>query len=55
MGAWLDKHHATSDGLWLKIVKKGSGVETVSYVEALDMALCHGWIDGQKAKFDDHY
>src|SRR5918999_6404208 len=53
--AWLDEHHATSDGLRLKIAKKGSGIETVSYAEALDVALCYGWIDGQKASCDDHY
>jgi uncharacterized protein YdeI (YjbR/CyaY-like superfamily) len=52
---WLEEQHATSDGLWLKIAKKGSGVDTVSYVEALEVALCYGWIDGQKASFDDHY
>jgi uncharacterized protein YdeI (YjbR/CyaY-like superfamily) len=40
--AWLDEHHATSDGVWLKIAKKGSGIETVSYAEALDAALCYG-------------
>ncbi len=54
-GAWLEEHHATSGGLWLKIAKKGSGIETVSYAEALDVALCYGWIDGQKASFDDRY
>jgi uncharacterized protein YdeI (YjbR/CyaY-like superfamily) len=54
-GAWLEEHHATSDGLWLKIAKKGSGLETVSYAEALEVALCYGWIDGQKAPFDDRY
>ena len=53
--AWLEENHATSDGLWLKIAKKGSGIETVSYAEALDVALCYGWIDGQKGKFDDRY
>lgn len=53
--AWLAEHHATSEGLWLKIAKKGSGVETVSYPEALDAALCYGWIDGQKGRFDDAY
>ena len=50
---WLGKHHATANGLWLKIAKKGSGIDTVSYAEALDVALCYGWIDGQKASFDD--
>ena len=53
--AWLEEHHATSDGLWLKIAKKGAGLETVSYAEALEAALCYGWIDGQKASFDDRY
>ena len=53
--AWLEEQHATSDGLWLKIAKKGSGFETVSYAEALEVALCYGWIDGQKASFDENY
>jgi uncharacterized protein YdeI (YjbR/CyaY-like superfamily) len=54
--AWLQEQHAaTSEGLWLKFAKKGSGLETVSYAEALEAALCYGWIDGQKASFDDHY
>ena len=53
--AWLAEHHAASTGLWLKIAKKGSGIETVSYAEALDVALCYGWIDGQKDSFDDDY
>ena len=52
---WLEENHATSDGLWLKIAKKGAGLETVSYAEALEAALCYGWIDGQKASFDDRY
>jgi uncharacterized protein YdeI (YjbR/CyaY-like superfamily) len=51
--AWLEEHHATSDELWLKISKKGSGIRSVSYPEALEVALCYGWIDGQKAGFDD--
>jgi uncharacterized protein YdeI (YjbR/CyaY-like superfamily) len=53
--AWLEEHHATSDGLWLKLAKKGSGLETVSFAEALDAALCYGWIDSQAKGFDDHY
>jgi uncharacterized protein YdeI (YjbR/CyaY-like superfamily) len=53
--AWLNEHHATSDGVWLKIAKKGSAIETVSYAEALDVALCYGWIDGQKASFDERH
>jgi uncharacterized protein YdeI (YjbR/CyaY-like superfamily) len=52
---WLSRRDMTSDGVWLKIAKKDSGIATVSYSEALDVALCHGWIDGQKKKFDDEY
>ena len=55
MGDLLEKHHATANGLWLKIAKKGSGIDTVSYAEALDVTLCYGWIDGQKASFDDRH
>jgi uncharacterized protein YdeI (YjbR/CyaY-like superfamily) len=51
--AWLEKHHADTRELWLKIHKKGSGRPTVSYAEALDVALCWGWIDGQKKSFDE--
>jgi uncharacterized protein YdeI (YjbR/CyaY-like superfamily) len=53
--AWLEEHHETSDGLWLKIAKKDSGIDSVSYSEALDVAICHGWIDSQKASFDDRF
>lgn len=49
---WLAEHHAASSGLWLAIAKQGSGIPTVSYSEALDVALCFGWIDGQKDKLD---
>ena len=52
---WLEARHSSSKGLWLKIAKKGSGAETVSYGEALDVALCYGWIDGQKDAFDDRW
>jgi len=50
--AWLELHHADSRGLWLRHAKKGSGLVSVSYAEALDMALCYGWIDGQKKSYD---
>ena len=53
--AWLAAHHADSPGLWLKIAKKGAAGRTISYSEALDVALCHGWIDGQKGRYDDDY
>jgi uncharacterized protein YdeI (YjbR/CyaY-like superfamily) len=52
---WLEEHHATSDGLWLKLAKRGSGLETVSLAEALDVALCYGWIDSQADSFDDQH
>jgi len=46
--AWLERNHDRSPGLWLQIAKKGANVASVSYPEALDVALCYGWIDGQK-------
>lgn len=52
--SWLAAHHATETELWLKIHKKGSGLPTVTYAEALDVALCWGWIDGLKKTFDAH-
>lgn len=52
--AWLIAN-AASKGLWLKIAKKDSGIATVTYDQALDVALCHGWIDGQKRGFDGDY
>ena len=52
---WLAEHHQTSPGLWLKIAKKGAATPTVGYAEAIDGALCFGWIDGQKGKLDDEY
>jgi uncharacterized protein YdeI (YjbR/CyaY-like superfamily) len=53
--AWLAEHHASSSGVWLKIAKKGSGIDSVSHPEALDVALRYGWIDGQRDGFDDDY
>jgi len=52
---WLARNHAKSPGVWLKIAKKGSGVETVSHADALEVALCQGWIDGLRHKHDDVY
>lgn len=52
---WVVKQPPDSAGVWLKIAKKDSGISTVTYQEALDVALCHGWIDGQKAGFDAEY
>lgn len=53
--AWLTEHHADSPGRWLKLRKKTPGVDALTYQQALEVALCHGWIDGQKAAFDDQY
>ena len=53
--SWLAQQHASSPGVWLKIAKKGSGATGVSYQEALEVALCYGWIDGQKGALDDEY
>ncbi len=49
---WLSDHHAASPGLWLRIAKAAAGVKSVTYAEALDVALCYGWIDGQKGAID---
>jgi uncharacterized protein YdeI (YjbR/CyaY-like superfamily) len=51
--AWLEEHHATAPEAWLRIAKKGSGLATLSIGEALDGALCFGWIDGQRRSGDD--
>lgn len=51
--SWLDKNHAKSSGIWLRLFKKDSGVASVTYAEALDEALCYGWIDGQLEKCDE--
>jgi len=52
---WLAKQHDKSPGVWLKLGKKGTGIPSVTYEEALDVALCYGWIDGQKKGFDDQF
>jgi uncharacterized protein YdeI (YjbR/CyaY-like superfamily) len=52
---WLAKQHDKSAGVWLKLAKKDSGIPSVTYAEALDIALCYGWIDGQKKSFDEKY
>lgn len=50
---WLSTHYADTEGIWLKYYKKDSGIESVRYAEALDVALCYGWIDGQAQSIDD--
>lgn len=53
--AWLTEHYADPTGIWLKFAKKATGTPSISYAEALESALCYGWIDGQKAAFDEQY
>jgi uncharacterized protein YdeI (YjbR/CyaY-like superfamily) len=55
MEEWLEANAASSEGIWLKIAKKDSGIASVSYAEALELALCFGWIDSQKRGFDEQY
>ncbi len=50
---WLDRHHPDSPGVWLRHAKKDSGLRSPSYAEALDVALCYGWIDSQKKSYDE--
>ncbi len=51
---WLQNNHDSVDGTWLKMHKKNSGLISISYAEALDVALCYGWIDGQRRSFDEN-
>lgn len=53
--AWLEQNHAEADGVWLKIAKKGVEETSVTYGEALELALCFGWIDSQKRGFDERH
>ena len=52
---WLAKQHDKSAGVWMKLAKKATGIPSVTYAEALDVALCYGWIDGQRNSFDENY
>ena len=53
--AWLEREHAASDGVWIKFAKKGSGVASVAYPEAVEVALCYGWIDSQMQSLDERF
>jgi uncharacterized protein YdeI (YjbR/CyaY-like superfamily) len=52
---WLAREHASQNGIWVKIAKKATGIPTVTHAEAIDVALCYGWIDGQRKPFDDQW
>jgi uncharacterized protein YdeI (YjbR/CyaY-like superfamily) len=51
--AWLEEHHADSDGVWIKMARKSSGIPSIDHAGALQVALCFGWIDGQRRSNDD--
>ena len=51
--AWLERNHATAPGVWITLAKKGSGIPSVTYMEAVDVGLCYGWIDSQSKSLDD--
>ena len=53
--AWLNENHTSSPGVWLRLAKKGADAPSVSYDEAIEMALCFGWIDGQKQAYSDQF
>jgi uncharacterized protein YdeI (YjbR/CyaY-like superfamily) len=55
LAAWLADQCETSPGCWLKLARKGGGVESVSYAEAVELGLAHGWIDGQKRALDEQF
>ncbi|MDQ0383441.1 uncharacterized protein YdeI (YjbR/CyaY-like superfamily) [Streptomyces sp. DSM 42143] len=52
---WLEENHESAAGVWVKIAKKASGIPSITYAEALDVAVCFGWIDSQRDKVDDLY
>lgn len=52
---WLSQHYTQVDGVWMKVAKKGAGAKSIAIGDALDIALCYGWIDGQRRAYDDTY
>ena len=50
---WLEENHAHAKGVWIKMAKKASGIETIRHPDAVDVALCFGWIDGRRERLDD--
>jgi uncharacterized protein YdeI (YjbR/CyaY-like superfamily) len=53
--AWLERHGSESHEIWIKLAKKASGIESVTYGEAVEVALCYGWIDGQSKGLDEDW
>jgi uncharacterized protein YdeI (YjbR/CyaY-like superfamily) len=52
---WLEENHAVSKGVWIRMAKKHTGIESVRYPEVLEIALCFGWIDGRREALDEQY
>ncbi len=53
--AWLDEHHTTDPGVWVRLAKKGRGLTTITLAEATEVACCFGWVDVQNKRYDDDY
>jgi uncharacterized protein YdeI (YjbR/CyaY-like superfamily) len=53
--AWLEEHHADQPGVWIKFAKKGSGIPSISMPQAIEVALCFGWIDSRLNPYDDNH
>jgi uncharacterized protein YdeI (YjbR/CyaY-like superfamily) len=51
--SWLEEHHSRAPGIWLRLAKKATGIASIDYGQALEVALCYGWIDGQKKGYDE--
>jgi uncharacterized protein YdeI (YjbR/CyaY-like superfamily) len=51
--AWLQEHHTSAAGVWISIAKKATGIDSVRYPEVLEHAICFGWIDGRRERFDE--
>jgi uncharacterized protein YdeI (YjbR/CyaY-like superfamily) len=55
LASWLERHHAEGPGVWVKFAKKGRGIASVSFDEALELAMCFGWVDSKMHGVDDDY
>lgn len=53
--AWLDTNHASQPGLWVKLAKKGRGIPSITFPEAIEVATCFGWVDSKMFRYDDDY
>ena len=52
---WLEQNHAGAAGVWIRMAKKASGIDSVRHPEAIEVALCFGWIDGRRERLDERY